>query len=221
MNKQTDRTIAILGGTGNEGPGLAMRWASAGLRIIIGSRQAEKAHTIARELNEKLELTSISGMENGDAAQAADIAVLTVNQAAHQAALESLKGKLANKILVDATARVDYRDPKPPNGASAGRIAQEILGPKVRVVAAFQNVPAHALPKNLGQPLDIDVLVCADDDQAAQEAIELVERAGMHGYYAGNLDNALVVEGLTALIITMNKRYKSRTGAIRVTGIQQ
>ena len=221
MNKQTDRTIAILGGTGNEGPGLAMRWASAGLRIIIGSRQAEKAQTIARELNVKLELTSISGMENGDAAQAADVAILTVNQAAHQAALESLKGKLDNKILVDATARVDYRDPKPPNGASAGRIAQEILGPKVRVVAAFQNVPAHALPKNLGQPLDIDVLVCADDDQAAQEAIELVERTGMHGYYAGNLDNALVVEGLTALIITMNKRYKSRTGAIRVTGVQK
>ena len=221
MNKQTDRTIAILGGTGNEGPGLAMRWASAGLRIIIGSRQAEKAQSIARELNEKLELTSICGMENGDAAQAADVAILTVNQAAHQAALESLKGKLDNKILVDATARVDYRDPKPPNGASAGRIAQEILGPKVRVVAAFQNVPAHALPKNLGQPLDIDVLVCADDDQAAQEAIELVERTGMHGYYAGNLDNALVVEGLTALIITMNKRYKSRTGAIRVTGVQK
>ena len=144
------KTVAIIGGTGKQGPGLAMRWASVGLDIIIGSRQKEKALATARELNEKLGLNSIKGMENGDAVAATNIAVMTVQYTAHQAALESLKGKLDDKILVDATARVDYRNPKPPHGTSAGQIAQEILGPKVRVVAAYQNVPAHALSKNLG-----------------------------------------------------------------------
>ena len=220
MTEQT-KTIAILGGTGNEGPGLAARWAKAGIHIIIGSRNTVKAHDTAQELNEKLGISTIQGMENVAAAQAADLVVMTVNHTAHQPALESLKGKLDNKILVDATARVDYRDPKPPTNTSAGRIAQNILGPSVRVVAAYQNVPAHALSKNPDQPLDIDVLVCADDEAAAEEVIRLSEEAGMNAYYAGDLDNALVVEGLTALIISMNKRYKSRAGAIRVTGLKK
>lgn len=219
MNRKI-KTIAILGGTGKEGPGLALRWASAGYPIIIGSRQAEKAQNVARELNEQLGIDTIVGMENGEAARSAEICVLTVVQAAHQEALTALVEDLKGKILVDATARVDFRDPKPPSSPSAARHAQNLLGKDVRVVAAFQNVPAHSLKKNLGQPMDTDVIVCSDDLEAAKEVIELAEAAGMRAYYAGGLDNAVVVEGLTSLLISMNKYYGTKTASIGITGIK-
>lgn len=212
--------IAILGGTGKEGPGLALRWASAGYPIIIGSRQAEKAQATAAELNERLGAQAARGLENGPAAREADICVLTVVQEAHQSALQSLRADLQGKILVDATARVDFRDPRPPGPPSAARIAQEILGPDVRVVGAFQNVPAHALKKNLGQKIDAEVLVCADDLAAAETVIELANAAGMAGFYAGGLDNALVVEGLTAVLISLNKYYGVKTASIRMAGLE-
>lgn len=213
-------TIAILGGTGKEGPGLALRWAYAGYPVIIGSRQREKAQATADELNARLNLQSVRGMENSAAAGAADICVLTVVHTAHQVALESLKGSLQGKILVDATARVDFRDPRPPASPSAARHAQNLLGPEVRVVAAFQNVPAHILRKNLGQSLDTDVFICADDQQAAEEVKRLAEAAGMRAYFAGGLDNAVVVEGLTCLLISLNKHYGVKTASIKVTGIE-
>jgi hypothetical protein len=121
---------------------------------------------------------------------------------------------------VDATARVDAKDPKPPTGKAAARLAQDLLGPEVRVVAAFQNVPAHAL-KKLDHELASDVMVCADDPEARAEVVKLAEAAGMQAYEAGGLDNGIVIEGLTALIIAMNKRYKSKTGGIRVSGISK
>jgi len=197
-----------------------MRWATVGYPIIIGSRQLEKAQATAAELNTQLGLDTIAGLENGDAARQADICVLTVVQAAHQAALEGLKADLQGKILVDATARVDFRDPRPPAPPSAARLAQEILGPGVRVVAAFQNVPAHALKKDLGQSLETDVLVCADDLEAAESVIQLAGAGGMCAYYAGNLDNAIVVEGLTSILISLNKRYGVKTASIGVTGLE-
>jgi NADPH-dependent F420 reductase len=214
-------TIAILGGTGKEGPGLAMRWATAGYPIIIGSRQAEKAEATAAELNQALGTDTVRGMENGPAARAADISVLTVVQSAHQAALEGLVDDLQGKIMVDATARVDFRDPRPPAPPAAARYAQDLLGPGARVVAAFQNVPAHSLKKNLGQPMDTDVLVCSDDEYAADAVIRLAEAAGMRAYYAGGLDNAVVVEGITSLLISLNKKYGVKTASIGVTGINK
>lgn len=212
--------IAVLGGTGNQGPGLAMRWATAGYKIIIGSRQAEKARRVATEVNEELGIDTIEGLQNADAARQADISVLTVVQSAHQPALESLKAALQGKILVDATARVQPPKFTPPEPPSAGRIAQEILGSEVRVVTAYQNVPASALKKNLDQPVDADVIVCADDVAAAKAVISLTEAAGMGAYYAGGLDNAIVVEGLTSLLISMNKHYRGH-GTIRITGIDK
>jgi len=243
MTSNSLPTVAILGGTGKEGPGLALRWASVGYKIIIGSRQAEKAQATADDLNAKLGLntgsgetagsgatagsdvtagsglTAVQGMENGAAARQADICVLTVLQEAHQAALESLKEDLIGKILVDATARVDFRDPRPPAPPCAARIAQDILGSGVRVVAAFQNVPAHALKKNLGQRLDSDVLICSDDLSAAEQVIQMAQAGGMNGLYAGNLDNALVVEGLTSILISLNKHYGVKTASIGITGL--
>lgn len=211
-------TIAVLGGTGKEGPALALRWAFAGYPVIIGSRQAEKAQATATELNAKLGTNLVRGMENNAAALAADICVLTVVYTAHEAAIENLHEALQGKILIDATARIDFRDPRPPAPPSAARLAQQSLGLGVRVVAAFQNVPAHTLRNNLGSSLETDVLVFSDDLRAADEAIKLAEAGGMRGYYAGGLDNAIVAEGLTAMLISVNKHYKTKTASIRVTG---
>ncbi len=221
MNSSTPLpTIAILGGTGKEGPGLALRWLNAGYSIIIGSRQLEKAQATAASLNERIGAQRVIGLENGPAARQADLCVLTVVASAHQAALEGLKDDLQGKILVDATARVDFRDPRPPAPPSAARLAQNLLGPEVRVVAAFQNVPAHALVK-LDRPLETDVLVCADDPAAADQVIELAQKGGMRAYYAGNLDNAIVVEGITSLLISINKRYGVKTATVNIAGLSE
>lgn len=210
--------VAVLGGTGKEGPGLAMRWAKAGYKVIIGSRQLEKAEKTAKEINEKLGIDTIIGLENKDAAKFAEISVLTVVQSAHEPALMGLKEALRGKILVDATARVDFRDPKPPLPPAAAELAQEILGPEVAVVAAFQNVPAHAL-RNLKEPITSEVLVCADDLSVGLKVIKLAEDAGMDAYYAGGLVNAVIIEGLTAVLISINKHYKTKTASIKITGI--
>ena len=211
--------LAILGGTGKEGPGLALRWAQAGYQVLIGSRLAEKAQATAVEINAQLGSDNVRGMENERAALQADIAVLTVVQTAHQEALLSVREALQGKILVDATARVDFRQPRPPEPPAAAKQAQELLGSGVRVVAAFQNVPAHVLKKDLGKSIATDVLVCADDLLAAQEVIRLAEAGGMQAFYAGGLENALVVEGLTALLISLNKYYGVKTASIGITGI--
>ncbi len=211
--------LAILGGTGKEGPGLAARWAHAGYKVLIGSRQAEKAQQTASELNAKLGIDSVEGLDNQAAALRAEICVLTVVQAAHTEALNSLVEALQGKILVDATARVDFRDVRPPELPAAARTAQTILGPGARVVAAFQNVPAHVLKKNLDQRLDTDVLVCSDDLEAAKAVMQLAEDGGMQAYFAGGLDNAVVVEGITGLLISINKHYGTKTASISITGL--
>jgi NADPH-dependent F420 reductase len=211
--------IAILGGTGKEGMGLALRWAIAGYKIVIGSRQAEKARITAGDINNRLGINSVIGLENAEAVAAADICVLTVVQSAHQQTLQSLKDVLSGKILVDATARVDYKNPRPPDPPSAAHQAQEILGTSVRVVAAFQNVPAKTLAEAIDQPIDADVLVCSDDIPAAEQIIQIATAAGLRGYYAGSLDNANVVEGLTAILISINKHYRIKNSRIMVSGI--
>lgn len=214
-------TIAIIGGTGREGNGLALRWAYAGYKIMIGSRQEEKARNVAEKINYQLGTNTVNGLENSEAAKRADICVLTVIQAAHQQIVESLKFFMPGKILVDATSRVDYRDPRPPQPPGAAWLAQEILGPTVRVVGAFQNVPANSLYKAIDQPLDADVLVCSDDIEAAVEVIRLADDAGMRGYYAGGLANAIVVEGLTSVMISLNKHYHAKNASVRIVGIPE
>jgi NADPH-dependent F420 reductase len=217
---ESNHTIAILGGTGKEGSALALRWASVGYKVIIGSRKIEKAQATAAELNKQLDKKKIIGMENCSAAKQADICVLTVVQEAHEPLLESLIDELQGKILVDATARVDFRDPRPPESPSAGRIAQTILGSKVKVVGAFQNIPANLLKKDISQTVHADVLVCADDISAAQQVIQLAQEIGLRGYYAGGLDNAIVVEGLTSILISINKYYKIKTASISILGLE-
>lgn len=217
---ESNHTIAILGGTGKEGSALALRWASVEYKVIIGSRKTEKAQATAAELNKQLDKKKIIGMENSSAAKQADICVLTVVQEAHEPLLESLIDELQGKILVDATARVDFRDPRPPESPSAARIAQTILGSKVKVVGAFQNVPANLLKNDIDQTVHADVLVCSDDISAAQQVIHLAQDIGLRGYYAGGLDNAIVVEGLTSILISINKYYKGKTASISISGLE-
>jgi NADPH-dependent F420 reductase len=218
------KTIAVIGGTGHEGPGLALRWAKSGrYRVIIGSRQQEKAERAAAELNARLGKDLIRGIVNPEAAAAADIIVLTVPYSAHAPSLESIRAGLRGKILVDVT--VPLQPPQvsrvhiPPGGSAAAE-AQALLGGDVRVVAAFQNVGAAHL-KDADHPIESDVLVCGDDEEAKAEVIALAQAAGMRGLDAGPLQNAVVVEGLTAVLIGINIRYKARGAGIKITGIDQ
>ncbi|MBN1920626.1 MAG: NADPH-dependent F420 reductase [Anaerolineae bacterium] len=214
-------TLAILGGTGNEGPGLALRWAQIGHKVIIGSRQAEKGERVAAEINAQLGAEWVTGMANEDAARACEIAVLTVPYAAQNPLLESLKDLLQGKVLINVT--VAMQPPKvarayiPPEG-SACEQAQALLGPDVKVVAAFQNVGAHNL-EDPAHPLDCDVLVCGDNKEAKGIAIGLAEDLGTRGVDAGPLVNAKVIEGLTSILIGINIRYKIPGAGIRITGL--
>jgi len=216
------KTIAVLGGTGNEGPGLARLWAKSGrYNVIIGSRQAEKAETVAAELNEQLGHSLIRGMVNEEAAKAAEICVLTVPYSAQGPTLTALRDVLQGKILVDVT--VPLKPPRVswvqvPPGGSAGQEAQAILGEGVRVVSAFQNISATHLAEDHDR-IDCDVLICGDDKEAKAEVIALAEAAGMRGIDAGPLQNAVVVEGLTAVLIGINIRHKVKGAGIKITGI--
>lgn len=216
------KTIAVLGGTGNEGPGLALRWAKSGqYQVIIGSRQAEKGQRVAAELNERLGQDIIQGMANEDAARAADICVLTVPYSAQGPTLTALRDLLKGKILVDVT--VPLKPPKVshvnvPPGGSAGQEAQAILGEDVRVVSAFQNVGYAHLAEDVDR-IDCDVLICGDDKEAKTEVVALAEAAGMRGIDAGPLKNSVVVEGLTSVLIGINIRHKVKGSGIKITGI--
>lgn len=212
-------TIAIIGGTGKEGTGLGTRWAAAGYHVVIGSRAIEKARLVSDTINKGLGIDQVIGLTNAGAVKLAEICVLTVVHTAHQQAIESLKNELQGKILVDATSRVDYRDPRPPEPPCAGEQSQAFLGPNVRVVAAFQNVPAQSLSMGIGQSMDADALVCSDVPEAAEQVVTLARAAGMRGYYAGRLANAVVVEGLTSILISMNRYYKIKNSSVKITGI--
>jgi hypothetical protein len=215
-------TIAILGGTGHEGSGLGLRWARAGHHVIIGSRTAEKAEAAAAEINAKLSSSSVKGLDNVSAAKAADLAVLTVPYAAHGATLESVKEVVQGKILIDVT--VPLVPPKVsrvqmPAAGSASQEAQALLGPNVKVVTAFQNIGADHL-KDPDHPIDCDVLVCGDDKEAKALVIQLAADAGMKGWDAGPLANAVVAEGLTSVLIGLNIKHKVKAAGIKITGIE-
>lgn len=214
-------TIAVLGGTGKEGKGLAYRWAKAGYRVIIGSRTAEKAEVAATDLNEMLGNETVNGMENGEAAKVADILVLTVPYSAHASTLETIRDAAQGKILVDVT--VPLVPPKvtkvqmPPAG-SAAQEAQSILGDDVNVVAAFQNIShEHLFSEN---QINCDVLVTGKGREARLEVLKLVEAAGMQGWDAGPIENSVVVEGLTSLLIYINKQNGVKSAGIKITGIK-
>lgn len=215
------KTIAVIGGTGAEGSGLAFRWAAAGLHVVIGSRDLDKARAMAETLNARLGRHVIGYAANADAAADADFVVLAVPYAAQQATAMALREALAGKVLVDVT--VPLQPPRVdrvalPNGRSAVAQLAEQLGPAAKVAAAFQNVGAHRL-MDLDHTIDCDVLVCADDADARAIAMGLAETAGLVGIDAGALANAAAVEAMTSLLIAINKRYKVKGSGIRITGL--
>lgn len=213
--------IAVIGGTGAEGRGLALRWAAAGLDVIIGSRDGAKAEGAAEAINDRAGTASARGMANSDAARAAALVVLAVPYAAQTETALALGDGLDGKILVDVT--VPLKPPKVarvqlPEGGSAALALQARLGARVRVVSAFQNVSAHHL-EALGQPVPCDVLVAGDDPADRAVVIALAEAIGLAAYHAGPLANAAAAEALTSVLISINKRYKSPGAGIRITGI--
>ncbi len=219
----TDKqTIAVLGGTGKEGSGLALRWAKAGYRVIVGSRDAARAGASADDMKQRLGSGDVTGMANRDAAAAADIVVLTVPYSAQQSTVLDVRDALKGKILVDATvplvppkvARVQL-----PAGGSAVAAVQELLGADVRVVAAFQNVSAELLA-DPARTVDCDVLICGDDVKARETVVRLAADIGLNGVHAGALVNAAAVEALTSVLIAINMRYKVHNTGIRITGLK-
>ncbi len=212
--------LAILGGTGKEGKGLAYRWAKAGYRIVIGSRSRKKAEATAHDLNLLLGAKRIEGRENSNAAERGDILVLTVPYSAHRAALERIRSAAQGKILIDVTVPLvppQVTKVQMPQAGSAAQEAQEILGEKVNVIAAFQNISYKHLLED--RPIDCDVLVTGKGKTARLKVLKLVADAGMRGWDAGSIENAVVVEGLTSLLIYINKTQKKTSAGIKITGI--
>jgi NADPH-dependent F420 reductase len=216
-------TIAVLGGTGKEGKGLAYRWAKAGYRVLIGSRSPERAVTAASEIMELLEgSSSLVGSTNLEAAQQADIVVLTVPYGAHRETLEVVKNALKGKLLIDVT--VPLVPPKVtkvqmPAAGSAAQEAKEILGEEAQVAGALQSI-SHELLFDEDE-IESDVLVTGTSKEAREEALKLVEAAGLAGWDAGPIENSVVLEGLASVLININKRYGSTHAGIKITGVQK
>lgn len=207
--------IAILGGTGDLGSGLAKRWLAAGYSVVIGSRSADKAHAFAKELGE-----GARGADNVGAAKAGDIVVLAVPFASHEATLLEVKDSVQGKIVVDAA--VPLVPPKVsvvqlPAEGSAAQIAQTLLGDGVKVVSAFHNVGATKL--HAGGRADCDVLVFGNDKEARDIVIGLAGEVASCGIDGGVLANSVAAEALTSVLIGINRRYKVPGAGIRITGL--
>ena len=208
--------IAILGGTGSLGKGLASRWIKAGHDVLIGSRDLEKAQESAKGLN----LSNSSGMLNEEAAKSCELACLTVPFAHQENTLKSIGNALDNKIMIDAT--VPLMPPKVmrvqlPQEGSAALKAQSILGEKTIVVSAFQNISAELLQTD--DEIDCDVLVCGDKRDSREQVIALVKDAGLTGWHAGPLCNSAAAEALTSVLIAINKNHTIKHSGIKITGV--
>jgi NADPH-dependent F420 reductase len=225
MNARVSRAIAVIGGTGPAGTGLALRWARAGETVIIGSRDAARAQQTAETIRKRVGTNArVSGMENSAACAASDLLVLTVPFGGQAELLKQLKPAIrSGSVLIDATV---------PLAASVGGRASRTLGvwqgsaaqqtaelvPKgVSVAAAFHNLSADVL--NGDGDVDCDVIVCSDDPNATQIAMELAAKiSGVRAIDGGKLENARLVEQVTALLIGLNIRHKGH-GGIRITGL--
>lgn len=211
--------IAIIGGTGSLGAGLALRWARAGHTVAIGSRDGARAADRAAELSAQAG-ARISGQENTVAAAWAELVVMAVPYASHAATLDSIKVHLAGKILVDVTVPLvppKVRVVQLPEGGSIAKAVQNELGEGVRVVSAFQNVAAAHL-NDLSHSIDCDVFVCGNDKAARETVIALAGDADMKAWHAGRIDNSAVAEALTSVLIFINGTYKIDGAGIRIVG---
>ncbi|MHB8576161.1 MAG: NADPH-dependent F420 reductase [Dehalococcoidia bacterium] len=217
-------TIAIIGGTGDEGLGLAMRFAAAGHEIVIGSRSAERAATAAEKVREAVAAASVGGAENAAAVQQADTVIISVPFSGQKDTVTALKQQIGTKLVINIVVPMEFGQ----GGAravaveegSAAEQTKAILGPESRVVSAFHNLSAHELME-VDKPLDCDVLVCGGDNESRGQVIKLAGQiAGCRGIDAGPLRNSRLIEDITVLLVGINRRYKTQAG-VRLVGIPE
>lgn len=222
--------IAILGGTGDQGLGIVVRFIQAGMNVIIGSRKAEKAESAVEKVKELLEKDSIpnlSGMANEDAAAKGDVLILTVPLAAQMGTLKSVKDSVDGKVLIDATVPLDTVVGGGPGryvdlwqGSAAERTADILKDKDVKVVSAFNNISNSHL-MNFNEEIDCDCLVSGDDLESKKIAMELINQIpGVKCIDCGPLEKARIVEKITPLLIGLNIKYKSHYGGLRITGLK-
>lgn len=221
--------IGIIGGTGDQGLGLAMRFAQAGEQVIIGSRDVKKANNAVDLVKNTLlsnEANNVKGMTNEDTCQEADLLILTVPLQAQMATLNSIKDHVEDKILIDATVPMESCLGGSPvkyvnmwDGSAAERSANFLKDKNVRVVSAFNNISASSLT-NIGNDVECDCLISGDDEESKKEAMKLAEKIpGVRAIDCGNLENARIVEKITPLLINLNIRNKIKLTGIRITGL--
>ena len=214
--------IGIVGGTGREGRGLAVRWAKAGHDVFIGSRQAERGEAKAKEFSEEFGVT-IQGSDNVAACNHGEIVVVTVPYGAHRATFESIADSVGEKIIVDLTVPLQppkVRSVNLPDGNAAALEARSYLPEGTRLVAALHHISSEHL-SDPEQEFDCDVLVCGDDKEARGAVISVVADLGLRGVDAGVLKNAVALESMTPVLLHINRRYKSVGSGIRITGIPE
>ena len=228
-----EHKIAIIGGTGDLGFGLALRWARAGAQVVIGSRDEKKAQDSAERLKEKLresglppERVLVSGLENTQAAAMASIVVLAIPFPGQVTILKSIRSSLKNAVVVDTTVPLAATLGGKPTRllgvwqGSAAEQARELIPTSTPLLAAFHNLSAEVL-QDLSAGLDCDILVCGDDQTAKEILFPLVKLIpGLRPLDAGPLEMARIVEGMTALLISLNRRYRAHHSGIRITGLR-
>ena len=212
-----DLSVAIVGGTGNLGGALALRLGAHGVKIIIGSRDAEKAKKAVETLKPNLRAGEIIGMPNQEAVKGADYVVIAVPYEGHAQMVQDVKGEVTGKIIIDTVVPLNKGKPFVPSAGSALQEAQQILGDEAPVVGALHNISALDLG-DVDSPLG-DVLVCGDKSDAKEKVMEIIRRIGARAFDGGPSTNAYVIEGLTGVIISLNRKYKSKHGSIRIVGI--
>jgi NADPH-dependent F420 reductase len=212
--------IAILGGTGKEGSGLATRWAQVGHAIIIGSRDAARAHDKAVELRERTKKLTIVGKENAEAAALGDVVVIALPATGLAATLPPAREACRGKVVVSTVVALSFGGPRlftpPPAGSSAEEV--QTLLPDAKVVAAFHHIAAHELAET-EHDIDSDLLMCGADVEAKTVVTELGRSMGLRVIDVGPLSNAGPVEGITAVLATINRRYKLKNSGIKITGL--
>ena len=211
-------SVAIVGGTGNLGTALALRLAAPGVRVIIGSREREKAMTVVESLKSKVRQGGgLEGETNAEAVKQAEFVVISVPYEGHAKIVADLKGRLGGKTIIDAVVPLQKGRPFVPPAGSALLEAQTILGDEAPVIGALHNISALDL-QDIDAPLG-DVLVCGDSEPAKQSVMEIIRRIGAKPYDAGPAANAYVVEGITGVLIHLNRKYKSKHASVKITGI--
>jgi 8-hydroxy-5-deazaflavin:NADPH oxidoreductase len=212
--------IAILGGTGKEGAGLGARWALAGHSIIIGSRDPERAKTKAAELRDATQKMPIMGESNAEAARLGTVIVIALPAQGLPATLPEVREGCRGKVVVSAVVPLTFGGPRlftPPAAGSSAEEAQALL-PDAKVVAAFHHIAAHEL-SDADHPIDCDLLLCGQDAAAKETVTQLGRSMGLRVLDVGGLANAGPLEGITAVLATINRRYKLKNSGIEITGL--